>query len=795
MREWTLLSGSPVSLTLATDARLCTPNYCDDHIWELDFGGGEPPAISLLTTYGLRARNMRIFPQFTEGNITISDPREFPSPPKIQCLYPNSLLLSFSPLNKIEVTNQVWVPNSQVIACRILITNQDSDSRHLRFSLVAHLTPGDKGGLMTPRLMQSANVLQGKTDGLVPVIFITGGAQALSSPFPSLNLELELPAGGQQQLTWAQAALSEADASFELARSTTARSWDAERARIQMLNDSQVEISTGNPDWDTAFALGQKVARSLLQGPTEHLPNMSFVSTRIPDMGFSLLGDGSDYPHIWSGQTPLETWYLMGYLLPDSPEIATGLVENFLSTQTREGFVDGKPGLGGQRNQLMAAPLLANIAWRVYETTDDRAWLEQVFPKLLEFFHAWFRPPCDRDGDGIPEWSHPLQFALENHPLFSYWQPWAQGLDISTVESPALCALLYCEGQTLIKMAEAIHRKFPIPAIESLCENLYKAVNTSWDDKVGFRYWDRNTHFSTVENILGELQGPGEVQIHQTFQQATRLLIRINSTSESRREASLFIHGTITRGHHRVERLTYPDLKWYQGMGTATSNQTYDTVEHIQVVGVGPEDITTVQIADLNIRDITLLLPLWAKMVNAKQVKTLIRGNFRARQNKRWCGLPFCPDYPVPEASSICLAVSPMWNALIGEGLLAYGYQQETADLISRLMEAIVKNLKDEAAFRNSYHAETGEGLGERNALGGLPPLDLFLRTLGIRLISPWTVEIRGQNPFPWPIKVSYRGLTVLRDLETTHVTFPDGESVSLTDPSSCSVYGRPSRV
>lgn len=62
MREWSLKSGDPLSLVLASDARLGSPDYCDDQIWELKLGDGDPPAIAVETTYGLHARMMRMFP-------------------------------------------------------------------------------------------------------------------------------------------------------------------------------------------------------------------------------------------------------------------------------------------------------------------------------------------------------------------------------------------------------------------------------------------------------------------------------------------------------------------------------------------------------------------------------------------------------------------------------------------------------------------------------------------------------------------------------------------------------------
>jgi hypothetical protein len=95
-------------------------------------------------------------------------------------------------------------------------------------------------------------------------------------------------------------------------------------------------------------------------------------------------------------------------------------------------------------------------------------------------------------------------------------------------------------------------------------------------------------------------------------------------------------------------------------------------------------------------------------------------------------------------------------------------------------MRAVVMNLKRDQSFRRFYHAQTGVGIGERDALVGLAPLQLFLYVLGVKLYSPTRVEIAGRNPFPWPVTVKYRGLTVLRQSDKTTIIFPDGQAVTL---------------
>ena len=110
MREWSLQAGDPLSLTLAADMRLCKPDYFNDQIWELEIGGGEPAALAVRTTYGLRARDLRLFYRFSESGQTLTDPAGFHTPPRLRRFYTNFLLLDFVPFEGLEVSAEFWIP-------------------------------------------------------------------------------------------------------------------------------------------------------------------------------------------------------------------------------------------------------------------------------------------------------------------------------------------------------------------------------------------------------------------------------------------------------------------------------------------------------------------------------------------------------------------------------------------------------------------------------------------------------------------------------------------------------------
>jgi len=191
---------------------------------------------------------------------------------------------------------------------------------------------------------------------------------------------------------------------------------------------------------------------------------------------------------------------------------------------------------------------------------------------LLAFIQAWFTSEEDRDGDGIPEWSHPLQSGYEDHPAFSQWHEWAQGIDISQVESPALCAMLYNEVQLLIRMAEIVEHSSPVTALEALADNLRSAVEASWDERNNiYQHWDRETHLSPAGEVLGSRQGPGELYLQRDFERPVRLHIQIRSTEERPRPAAFFIHEMGASQMHRVESIPEARVRWYLGRGDVTT--------------------------------------------------------------------------------------------------------------------------------------------------------------------------------------------------------------------------------
>ncbi len=768
MRTWNLSAGDPLHLTLAADARLGPTQYADDIIWELNLGQGEPPALAVQTNFGLRARWMQFFPVFYRAGMTVTDPAAFYRPPQVSRILPNYCEVQFAPYEGIEARAEYRVVSSQAIAGRLSLVNKSVLPHNLRLDWVGVLNPMGFGEGLAALPMGLGTALQGRTDGLAVVCFLSGGPQANKGPYPGLSLQYELYPGASVEAAWAAAAHPATETAYELAQAAASRPWEAEVARLEVRNSADLlEITTGDAEWDAAFALGQRAACGLLMCNPQHLPAASFVLSRRIDQGASVRGDGSDHPYLWAGQTALDAWYLTT-LLPGMAGLAEGLVRNFLAAAER-GYPDFKPGLAGQRTRHLAQPLLAGLAAQ----SASSAFLEEAYPALLGYFNTWLSTEHDPDGDGLPQWEHPIQTGLESSPLYDRWSPGAQGMEITCVETPGLGAMLYREVRSLIELARRLGREGDLPWLEAQRERIGGAVEGMWDRRAHlYRYRDAYIHTSRAGRELLSFQGSGEFAVRRKLTAPARLILQLDADAESTRAVVAHVHGLNEQGLAVEDDLAPRDFTWSRGHGRATTRQVFSQVTRLELTGPSERDRGRLVSPDFTLEDLSLFLPLWAGIPEAARAKHLVETHLLGRYLQAF-GLPLCPPGECPAEPPELAAVALPWNAWIGEGLLAAGYRREAADLVTRLMGAVTGSLKQNRGFRQFYHAASGQGLGERDHLWGLPPLGLFLRAAGLERITPSEIIVRGFNPFPWPIIVKYQRMTITREGEKTTLALP----------------------
>jgi len=203
-----------VNRIIAADALLGKVDPCNDHVWRLTSGQGEPVALSLFTTYGLRAYGMRIFPRFHMKNEVVTNPTAFAQIPTIPFQTPDFVEIRFRPFPTIDAVLRVWVPSSQVIMGQVTLLLNGDQPDLLVMEWVAMLEPFPGGRKMSAKEHGVNTVLAGKTRDIEPVFLLTGIPGTESSSYPNLGLELALRPSVPRQFTWVLASLENEDLSF-----------------------------------------------------------------------------------------------------------------------------------------------------------------------------------------------------------------------------------------------------------------------------------------------------------------------------------------------------------------------------------------------------------------------------------------------------------------------------------------------------------------------------------------------------------------------------------------------------
>jgi hypothetical protein len=787
MKTWALKEDAPLCLTLSADARFGGTDYADDQIWDLIWWDQEIPSVELYTSYGRRAQSMRIFPAFSLGGETRQDPKRFIKPPIVRQVLPNLAILEFQPFNAMSVQAEYYVPESHAVAGRYTLQNLSSLPQVITLRLSAFLQPGEQPNPMGLEEFQGIATLSGRTADLYPVVFLSGGARQVRSAYPSLQVAATLAPGGSKTWVWVHSARKQPDHSFEICRNLAQIPWESTVARIEMENARMLSIETGDTEWDAVLWMTQKELLRGYMGPTPHNSRLGLVGRRMPEDGFARTSDGRDHTGAWGGLSTADTFYLACQSLPLNPVLAQDLLGNVLRTQNPEGELDWAPGMGGQRAGFQAMPFLATLAWEIYRWTEDQAFLEQVFPGLFSFYESWFTERHDRDEDGFPEWDHVLQSGVDDRPIFNRFGPWAQGFEIAQAETVDLAAYLYREGRALILIATELRREGLTALIQDRINQLAERVEATWSEKRStYQHVDWESHRSHPGLQLGKRRGSFSLKVKRDLDPPTRLLFRLKGDPALAKSLRVEIVSHGARGRKRKETFTHRKFQAFLGWSTHTTSKLNYRVEGVRVQGIDTKMTMEVVIPDLEREELALALPLWAGGIKPSRAKALVEEAI-TNPERYWrknglASIPATDKSYTSEEESNLGSVRMLWNYLIGLGLVEHGFREEAGQIFQMLMNTVLKILKREKGFYCAYHADEVKGIGPKGAIQGLPPLDLFLAVLGVRILGPTKVWVEVGHPFPWPVKLEWQGLSLSCEHEQVRITFPDGQEVTVVE-------------
>ncbi len=762
----------PARLTLAADANLSDVHTADDHIWALHATYGSWEALTLTTTYGLRVQEMSLFPFMeTEGQRRWM-PATFAVAPTLHALSAGYAHLTCEPFPGLRLTCRYWIAHSQAVVGQLGLENTSEAPRQGALGLAAVLRPlpGEDGSGMEPQQGHAVNILQGHAGGLAPVLFLTGGAESRLSPFPSLSVSFTLAPAETRRLTWVLTSLKHAEEGFAQARQLAARPWPPFEARLALAEAPLPAIETPQPNLTWALVRSRQSALRLMM-PHPNLPKPFFVTARDPDHG-----GPADPLALNRAPSVLEAYYLASaYFLPTHPAPVQGWVANFLAHQREDGFIPWKPSQGPQG--YLASPLLVELAYRAY--AHDLSGQRAIYPALRRFVEHWFAH-ADANGDGLPEWSHPLQMGLADPPGFAPWRRESVGTDFATVESPALYALLVRALDRLEALATAAEATFP-KSLRAQRRKLVKALHEMWDPRRRTAlYRDRDTHQRPAHQTLGKHRGPGTLTLAATLTPPSRIVVHLFPEKGQVRPLTVTLRGTDPRGKPLTETFSTGQAQWFEGRGTLTTRGLYRRLEAVTVEGLRSRGRFVVLTPDLYAPDISLLLPFWAHIWEAEQAAAVRRALVSERAYNQPFGAPLSP-HRGRKAAAWMRAVHFPWNLFAVEGLLGYGHVAEAAALLQNMGRAAQTALEHTGSFWEAYHAETGEGLAGQDVLAGLLPVALWMQVAGIQPVNPHKVRFVWPTPFEDEITVRFWGWAIHRRPGRTRVVTPDGQEHTLT--------------
>ncbi len=287
----------------------------------------------------------------------------------------------------------------------------------------------------------------------------------------------------------------------------------------------------------------------------------------------------------------------------------------------------------------------------------------------------------------MPEWQNLIQTGLENHPLLDHWLPESVGVDIEYVESPALLAFLLHECQSLIAIGQELDQELAISWIKNQVTILEKGLSEFWSQKDSlYLYRDYQNHTNCKGETLLEFSGPGSYSIKNKKNIPERLQLVITNLNESTRTIVASIFGEGVNGKEITEKFTTRDVVWILGKATYTSRNLFSKIIKFDINGLQQDDLGQLSTIDYTMEDISLFLPLWAHAVPDK----ISREKMVEKLKKSYLFDQGLSNYPNSTHinSQKSLEMSPVWNFLVLEGLLEYGYRELVAEILIKYLNS-----------------------------------------------------------------------------------------------------------
>ncbi len=745
-----------------------------DQIWSLNLKSNDPHPFYLYTTYGLQAKSIRLFPNFILDNQRISKPEDFSVIPTVTGYSPSSLILKAEYQNRVAFICTYFFPEPEILVGKIQINNLMDKPIEIITQMALNLVPMGNGQPSHPDKSGNNQFLTGNTSKIEPVLFMTGGPKAISNPFPALSIQVGIQEEGSQEIKWALVSKESKTISLQAAKQIIASGWhDDYREHIIHHAGQVIGIKTGDPDWNAAFYLTQVNTNTHLQYYEHQTDEPHFNKIRLPDHPFT----SNDQEQGNKELTNLELNHLCQILLPSNVALVSQLLAKQINNQLERLEKASHNNFLKSGYKFKGCPLLASLLLEIYEITQDDKLLARHYRNLSLLFQSWITNTSNGAENGSLHWENPAQLQIDTGLfIFDLWENFSKGLDIKIVESPALYAMLFKEAKALHEISKILGKRSQRKYYSNWQKSILQRLENCWKDETSvYGYKDIETHLTPPPELNYRTYVKQKVVINQTFSEPQRLQCHIFTSDEHTRACTIKILGKSPEGDLLEEVIKSPSILWVLGCAHLTTEHLFGEIISISFEGLKEKDQFLLETADYSQTDITCLLPLWANVGSDSHLKEISSIILDTKDPKLIYGIPETWECQGPLPTNLPIRVNLMWNTLIIEGLIKHGDSTKAAELFTNLMTPIIQGLKDYNGFFPLFETKTGQPVGQINAITGLIPLQLFLKIAGIKLFSPSKIALWGSNPFPWPIEIHWRGLSLRKEENFTNITFPNG--------------------
>ncbi len=786
LRRQSIKADRPFDFHLAADARASRTDYDDDQAWALRLGVRDEAALAFQTEFGGRAGLISLAPMWRVGSRVIYQHLAYARKPVITTFAADMLQVEAAPLADLDLVARFWAMDSRAAGGEFNLFNNSAERHSLQLDLFGHVVIKGRNHKLNVLTMADYSLALhlGEIGNLNPVVTLEGASVEVYGgkiSSPKIGCRIALAPGESMRIPFVVAGLADMRDSYSVAMNWMSRPWAPNFERIDRNSAALPKISTGAPSWDLLLDYSAAQLIKSLMGSTEHLPKHSLVAYRCADRGWSRRGDGSDHVRAWAGQDPTYTYPAIAALAGIDAELAKGILRNYFATADETGFIDRRPGLGGQRQGVLQIPILARLSLLLVEEAEDLAFAAEALPALRAFFTRWLAQ--DADADGVPEWQSERQMGYIAFPTFGRGQAWAQGADARQLESPDLLAYLISEADALRQLAELLGENETVAFAEEHLQMLEAHLEEFWDGS-RYSYRDRDSHL-TGAGVDLVYRGAGDQvhEVNQKLEKPARVMVRVVGGVSQRPRITMRLEGMDLDGAPILVEASVDDFLWQNRQGLFTTQQPLAQVERITIKGLSRVYKVYARTLDSSRLDINALLPLWTGRLSQERAAALADLALDEAHFLQPNGLTMVSaadrNYDASNARGGG-GIWIYWLTLVCEGLLKAGYRQEATAIVKRLLDAQARVLERDGRLAQFYHADEAKAFGEDHHLGGIAPLKLLGDVIGIRIVAAERVWLGGEFTWGQPVTVEQHGVTASRSEEESRVEFPSGHVVTL---------------